>query len=286
MSDFKTAVVVGGGTMGGGIAHAMAAAGISVHLVERDEECARQSMDRISRLLDREIAKWGITESEKRAILSRIRASTEVDPGSPADVVLEAIHEDLAAKQALWIRLEERLGRAVLKITHTGTLSVSEIASRLADPSRMIGMHFLPPAHRVPLVEIVRGLKTSEDTYKSTRDLALALRKTPVDVTEYPGYLTVRIIVPMLNEAMHALMEGVASATDIDTAMKLGFDLELGPLALADRIGLDQVLKWMTCLFAELGEPRYRPCPLLRKLVRAGHLGVKTGRGFHEYPPE
>lgn len=286
MAYFKTAAVVGGGTMGRGIAQVLAAAGVQTKLIEKDEEAAAAAREGLSDLLDREVAKWGMTESEKKAILKRVAVTIELADVRGCAVVVEAIQEDLGPKQALWMKIEEISGADVLKITHTATLSISEIASRLKDPARMIGMHFLPPAHRIPVVEIVRGLKTSDATCKAARDLAAALGKKPVEVYEYPGYITARVILPMLNEAMHALMEGVANADDIDTAMKLGFNFEAGPLHLADRIGLDAVLKWMQALHQELGDAKYRPCPLLRKMVRAGQLGVKTGKGFFDYEPD
>lgn len=283
MAYFRLAAVVGGGTMGRGIAQVLAAAGVPVRLVERDDATAEAARAGLEELLDREVAKWGMTESEKKALLKRVAVGTELEAVHGVDVVIEAIQEEMAAKQAIWQRIEELGGTAVLKITHTATMSISEIASKLADPSRMVGMHFLPPVHRIKVVEIVRGLKTADAAFVSARELAVSLGKKPVEVTEYPGYITARVVLPMLNEAMHALMEGVASADDIDTAMKLGFGMEAGPLHLADRIGLDAVLKWMIALFQELGEAKYRPCPLLRKMVRAGQLGVKSGRGFFTY---
>jgi 3-hydroxybutyryl-CoA dehydrogenase len=269
--------------MGRGIAQVFAAAGIPTKLVERDQAAAEAARRGLEELLDREVGKWGMTEGEKRACLKRIAIGADAAVVQGVEVIVEAIQEEMPAKKALWKRLEEIAGPDVLKVTHTATISISEIASALTSPARMIGMHFLPPAHRIPMVEIVRGLATSDATFEAARDLAVALGKKPVEVYEYPGYITARLICPMLNEAMHALMEGVASAEDIDTAMRLGFGFEAGPLHLADRIGLDAVLKWMQALFDELGEAKYRPCPLLRKMVRAGQLGVKTGKGFFRY---
>ena len=286
MASVRSAAIVGGGTMGRGIAQVFAAAGMATRLIERDAASAAAALRGLEEMLDREVAKWGMTAGEKKAIVKRIAIGTDHAAVAGVDVVLEAIQEDLAAKQALWVQIEQVAGPAVLKITHTATLSISEIASRLTDPGRMVGMHFLPPAPRIPVVEIVRGLKTTEAAFVAARDLAVALSKRPVEVFEYPGYITARVICPMLNEAMHALMEGVASAEDIDIAMKLGFGFEAGPLHMADRIGLDGVLKWMNALFSELGEAKFRPCPLLRKMVRAGQLGVKSGKGFFEYDAE
>lgn len=283
MAIIRSAAVVGGGTMGRGISQVLSAAGIPTTLVERNEAALASAKAGLEDLLDGEVAKWGLTEGEKKAILKRITITTDLQWIVGADVIVEAIQEERDAKIALWHRIEEVAGRQVLKITHTATLSVSEIASQLAEPGRMVGMHFLPPAHRIPVVEIVRGLKTTDAAFVAAREMAVTLGKKPVEVTEYPGYITARVVCPMLNEAMHALMEGVASAEDIDLAMKLGFGFEVGPLRLADRIGLDVVLKWMRALFDELGDAKYRPCPLLRKMVRAGQLGVKSGKGFFEY---
>lgn len=283
MAMLKSASVVGGGTMGRGIAQVLAAAGIATRLIEKDEATGKAALEGLEELLDREVAKWGMTEGEKKAILKRITITSDLAAVKGTDVVIEAIQEDREAKIAIWKLIEEIAGRDILKITHTATLSVSEIASRLVEPGRLVGMHFLPPAHRIPVVEIVRGLKTTDPAFVAARELAVTLGKKPVEIYESPGYVTARLICPMLNEAMHALMEGVASADDIDTAMRLGFGFEAGPLHLADRIGLDAVLKWMNALFDELGEAKFRPCPLLRKMVRAGQLGVKTGRGFFTY---
>ncbi len=171
-------------------------------------------------------------------------------------------------------------------MTNTSTLSISEIASVTNRPSKIIGMHFLNPVTKVQMVEVVRGLQTSEQTYQTIREFAETINKQPILVHEYPGYVTTRIIVPLLNEAMHILMEGISTAEDIDTAMKLGFGFNVGPLALADMMGLDEVMAWMENLLAELSEHKYNPCPLLRKMVRAGHLGVKTGQGFFKYDAE
>ncbi len=275
--------VVGGGTMGRGIAHALAAKGINVILIEKDEEAAKRSREQLEEDLDHEIQRWALTESDKRAILARIQMSTDLDELERYDVVIEAITENLQAKQDLFRRLDEVCPPETIFVTNTSTLSITEIAAATRREDRVIGMHFLNPVPKVPLVEIVRGLKTSDETFENAKRLAERLGKTAVEVYEYPGYVTTRVIVTMLNEAMHILMEGVASAEGIDTAMKLGFNFPVGPLTLADMMGLDEVMAWMETLFRELGDMKYRPCPLLRKLVRAGHLGKKTGRGFFVY---
>ena len=279
-------LVIGAGVMGQGLAEAIAAAGHEVTLVDRTTKLAEHGIKCIAEAIDREIGRWGMTKADKRAILARIYPSSDVTLAEDAEVVLEAIPENLAAKQDLFRELDRLCRPDALLVTNTSTLSISEIAAATRRPEKIIGMHFLTPVTRVPLVEIVRGLKTSEETFQKAVEFAELLDKKWIRVTEYPGYVTTRIIVPLLNEAMHVLMEGVASAEDIDEAMKLGFGFNMGPLALADLMGLDVVMAWMMNLLDELSEHKYNPCPLLRKLVRAGHLGVKTGKGFFEYDEE
>jgi 3-hydroxybutyryl-CoA dehydrogenase len=283
MAFFKRIAVIGGGTMGQGIAHVAAAAGIDVVLIEVSSERALEVKDELAEKLDAEIAKWGMTGSEKRAILARVKITEKMEEVGTVDLIVEAVPEKLALKQAVFADIEARFGQDIMKVTHTATLSVSEIAQVLKNPDRAIGMHFLTPAHRVPVVEVVRGLATSDQTMQAILELVQILGKTAVEVNESPGFVMTRAIAPLLNESMFMVMEGVASAKDIDNALRLGFGFELGPLAMADRIGLDQVLLWLESLFREMGELKFRPCPLLRKMVRAGHLGRKSGRGFFVY---
>jgi 3-hydroxybutyryl-CoA dehydrogenase len=275
--------VVGGGTMGQGIATTCASAGLQVFIEDRSPELAIRARTAISEQIDRDIAKWRYTEAEKKAILERLHPVESLSGLRNVQVVIEAVPEDLELKCSLFAELDRLCNAECILATNTASLSVSQIGSHTQHPGRVIGLHFLHPAPWVPLVEIVRGLATSDATFSAAREFVLSIRKTGVEVFEYPGYISTRVILPFLNEAMHVVMEGVASAEAVDTAMKLGYGLSVGPLTLADRMGLDEVMRWMQYLFNELGDLKYRPCPLLRKMVRAGHLGVKTGQGFFKY---
>ncbi len=278
--------LVGGGTMGQGIAVACAGAGLDVVISEKTEELAAECREEIARALDRDIAKWRRTEGEKKAILARVRTTTGIAPLAAAHIVVECVPEVLELKASIFQELDRVCPPGIVLATNTSTLSVTEIGAHTRRSDRVIGLHFLAPVPQVPLVEVVRGLKTSEETYRAALEFVRLLDKTGVEVFESPGYVTTRVLLPFLNEAMHVVMEGVASPLAVDTAMKLGYGLPVGPLGLADRMGLDEVDRWMRHLFAELGDFKYRPCPLLRKMIRAGHLGVKTGRGFFEYDAE
>ncbi len=276
-------VIIGAGVMGQGLAEAISHAGHEVTLIDKTTKLAERGIQRISESIDREIEKWGLTRSDKKAIMARVFPSSDLSIAETAEIVLEAIPEDLMMKRGLFERLDRICDPDALLITNTGTLSISEIAATTERPGKIIGMHFLNPVTKIPLVEIVKGLRTDQQTFDKAVYFAELLDKKWITVNEYPGYVTTRIIVPLLNEAMHVLMEGVATAEDIDTAMKLGFGFNVGPLTMADMMGLDVVMSWMENLLNELSEHKYNPCPLLRKLVRAGHLGVKTGKGFFEY---
>jgi 3-hydroxybutyryl-CoA dehydrogenase len=286
MASINKVVIIGGGVMGQGIARVVSATGTDVILIDKDLHLANKAYDEISDKLDKEIERWGITESEKKAILARITPAGDYKPAKQAPMVIEAIQEDLEAKKLLLAHLDNICQPGTILVSNTSTLSITELAASTSRPDCIIGLHFLNPVHKVPLVEIVRGLKTSEKTVEVIKEFTSSLNKTPVMVHEYPGYVTTRIIVPFLNEAMHVLMEGIASADDIDNAMKLGFGFNMGPLSLADMMGLDEVMSWMENLLHELSEHKYNPCPLLRKMVRAGQLGVKTGQGFFKYDAE
>jgi 3-hydroxybutyryl-CoA dehydrogenase len=230
-----------------------------------------------------EIKRWSKTAGDKRAILSRVKGTTDIDGLKPCDIIIEAVDENFELKRQL-IEAFYSIGKEdSVFISNTATLSLTKLAQSSKRPERIIGMHFLNPVPKVPLVEIVRGMNTSDETFKIVKKFAERIGKTPVEVFEYPGFITTRTILPMLNEAMHVLMEGIAKAEDIDTAMKLGYNMDRGPLEMADNMGLDEVLMWMETLFHELGEPRYRPCPLLRRMVRERKLGKKVGEGFFKY---
>jgi 3-hydroxybutyryl-CoA dehydrogenase len=275
--------IVGAGTMGQGIAVACAAAGLDVLVSERTPQAAQQAMAEIVHALDNDIAKWRRTESEKRAILARIRTVDSFGALEAAQLVVEAVPDDLELKASIFQELDLVCPPEDILATNTAALSVSEIAARTKRPDRILGLHFLAPVPVVPLVEVVRGLNTSDQTLRDALEFVRLIGKTGIEVFESPGYVTTRVILPFINEAMHVVLEGVASAEAVDTSMRLGYGMPLGPLALADRMGLDEVMRWMQHLFDELGDLKYRPCPLLRKMVRAGRLGVKTGSGFFEY---
>ena len=279
-------VIIGAGVMGQGLAEAVSTAGHEVTLIDRTSKIAEKGIKTIGESLNREINRWGLTAADKKAILARIHPSSDLSDAEEAEIILEAVPEDIAKKRALFEKLDQVCAADAMFITNTSTLSISEIAALTQRPERVIGMHFLNPVTKIPVVEIVKGLKTDPQTFQNAVAFAELLEKKWITVIEYPGYVTTRIIVPLLNEAMHVLMEGVATAEDIDDAMKLGFGFNVGPLALADQMGLDVVMSWMMNLLGELSDHKYNPCPQLRKLVRAGHLGVKTGKGFFEYDKE
>jgi len=278
--------IVGAGTMGQGLAITCAAAALDVLICDRSLPLAERGLEEIAADLDRDIARWQRTEGEKRAILARIRAVADLKALAEADIVIEAVPDELDLKTSVFESLGVNGGPRQVLASNTSVLSITEIASRTRHPDRVIGIHFLQPVPTVPLVEVVRGLATSDETFQAALEFVRVVGKTGVEVFESPGRLTTRVIVPFLNEAMHVVMEGVASAESVDAAIRLGYGLPVGPLALADQIGLDEVAKWMQLLFDELGDLKYRPCPLLRKMIRAGHLGVKSGRGFFRYENE
>lgn len=275
--------IIGAGVMGQGIAQTIAAAGIDVRLVEKDKDCLEKARITLSESLDREIKRWSLTQSEKKSILSRISWSLNCENVEETDLLVEAVDEDFELKKEIFQKLDAIVKKETIFVSNTSTLSLTKLAESTGRADKVIGMHFLHPVPKVPLVELVKCLHTSNTTVKLIKEFAAKIGKTPVEVYEYPGFVTTRAIVPLLNEAMHILLEGVATAKDIDTAMKLGYNFAYGPLEMADMMGLDEVLAWMETLWKTLGEPRYRACPILRKLVRERKLGKKTGEGFYKY---
>lgn len=278
--EFRKIGIVGGGSMGRSIAEKLASSGIDVQVLEVSAEQAAASRVALEASLDAELAKWGVTVAEKKVALSRVHFGVDRAALADVDLAIESVNESLTRKTEVVRMLGELLPADRVIVTHTSTLSITEIAAASGRPANVIGMHFMYPVPKSPIVEVVRGRETSDATLATARALAETLGKSPIEVFEYPGYVVTRAMIPFLNEAMHIVMEGVATAEDVDRALALGYDFKMGPLEYSDRVGLDKVLGWMEHLFRELGELKYRPAPLLRQLVRAGHLGRKSGRGF------
>jgi 3-hydroxybutyryl-CoA dehydrogenase len=276
-------VVIGAGQMGNGIAHVFAQSGFSVTMVDVSAAVLERGRGTITKNLERQVKKGALPASAPEEILGRLSVST--DPGAAADasLVVEAASEDPALKYELFSRLDRVAAPDAILASNTSSISITEIAHHTGRPERVVGMHFMNPVPVMKLVEIIRGLATSDETTRTVVDLARKLGKTPVEANDYPGFISNRILLPMINEAVYCLMEGVGTAEAIDQVMTLGMNHPMGPLALADLIGLDTCLAILEVLHTELGDPKYRPCPLLRKYVAAGWLGRKTKRGFHNY---
>jgi 3-hydroxybutyryl-CoA dehydrogenase len=275
--------IIGAGVMGQGIAQTIGSAGIDVMLIEKERETMEKAQSALSESLDREIKRWSLTQAEKKSILNRITWKLDFKNIDTADLIVEAVDEDFELKQGIFKELDQLVKKETIFVSNTSTLSLTRLAESTERADKVIGMHFLHPVPKIPLVELVKCLHTSNETVEVIKAFAARIGKTPVEVYEYPGFVTTRAIVPLLNEAMYILLEGVATAKDIDTAMKLGYNFAYGPLEMADMMGLDEVLAWMETLWKTLGEPRYRACPILRKLVRERKLGKKTGQGFYRY---
>jgi 3-hydroxybutyryl-CoA dehydrogenase len=275
--------IIGAGIMGQGIAQTIASAGIEVVVIEKDKQRLTEAKISLEENMDREIKRWALTSSERKAIISRIKWEVVFDQIKTADLVIEAVDEDFDLKQQIFQKLDMLAPLNTILVSNTSTLSLTKIAESTSRPHKVIGMHFLNPVPKIPLVELIKCLHTSNETVLTVKEFAARIGKTAVEVYEYPGFVTTRAIVPLLNEAMYILLEGVATAKDIDTAMKLGYNFQHGPLEMADMMGLDEVLAWMETLWKTLGEPRYRACPILRKLVREQKLGKKTREGFYKY---
>jgi len=281
--ELHTIAVIGGGMMGRSIATRISQAGLTVVLKELDETRAAEVKTILEEALEHQVERWSLTKSEKKAILSRIDFTTGLEYANGCDLVIETIQEEFAAKRALLSEVDERVPPEVPIIVNTSTLSITELAHGLAHPERVLGMHFLYPVTTQPVVEVIRGQVTDNSAFETARHFARLLGKVPIEVFESPGFVTTRVILPLINEAIHVVMEGVASAAEVDLAIKLGYEFRTGPLEWADRVGLHKILNWLEHLFQETGDPKFRPCPLLRKLVRAGHTGTRVGKGFFTY---
>jgi 3-hydroxybutyryl-CoA dehydrogenase len=279
----KQIVVIGAGTMGNGIAHTAAASGFDVTLIDVAEAFLERGMATIASNLQRGVDKGKMTADDKQQVLGRIRATGDVNAAANADIVIEAIIENLAAKTELFAKLDAITRADCILASNTSSISITKIAAATKRPDKVIGMHFMNPVPVMTLVEVIRGITTSDETYARVAELSKQMGKTAIEVNDYPGFISNRVLMPMINEAIFALFEGVATAESIDGVMKLGMNHPMGPLTLADFIGLDVCLAILRVLEEGFGDPKYRPCPLLVKMVDAGWLGRKSGRGFYDY---
>ena len=284
-SEIRTVGVVGGGQMGTGIAQVAAQSGFTVIIVDRSTATLERSQSAMKRSLARLVAKGTLTDAAAAEALARVDCQTSLDSLANCDLIIEAVPETFEIKAAVFTELSRIAKPAAILASNTSSISITRIAAETNRPAQVIGLHFMNPVPMMKLVEVIRGIATADETAEAVKGFATALDKTTIESSDLPGFVVNRILVPMINEACFALMEGTASVEDIDTAMKLGANHPMGPFALADLIGLDVCLAIMETLQAGFGDPKYRPCPLLRTYVSAGWLGRKSGRGFHIYQP-
>lgn len=285
--EINNVAVIGAGTMGNGIAHILSLSKHNVSLIDVRRDAVERGLSYIRHNMERQVTKGLISENQKDEALGRITTSTSVESGvRDAELVIEAATENIKVKKDLFHTLSDICKQETVLASNTSSISITDLAAATLRPSKVIGMHFFNPVPVMKLVEIIRGLATANETFEIVRNLSYKLDKVPVEVQDYPGFVSNRILMPMINEAVFCVMENVATAEAVDTIMKLGMNHPMGPLALADLIGLDVCLDILNVLFHGTGDPKYRPCPLLRKMVAAGYLGRKSGRGFYTYEPK